>query len=543
MEGFVAGNIQVLVNRALHSHMAQAPTKRQKVTLSQADFDAALEGFKPLAIRNVPLHTAGDLGWSDIGGLTEVKTLLVETLQWPSKYPVLFSSCPLRLRSGLLLYGPPGTGKTLLAGAVAKECCLNFISIKGPELLSKYIGASEQAVRDLFIRAQSAKPCILFFDEFDSIAPKRGHDSTGVTDRVVNQLLTQLDGVEGLQGVYMLGATSRPDLIDPALLRPGRLDKCLFCNIPAKEERHSILQALSHKMCLKEDEERRSILKALTGKMCLNEDVRLDDIADMCEHFTGADFKALLYNAQLQAIHEYTDAERLLGSSLVRIRGSPDTCARFTKPPITISARKSPLSSTSTSPTGPNRALSDNSGDFVEEGRAMAAVTVSLPEARPGPGGDASQMADEPCIDLTTSAETRRTPPKHLDIGDGPGKGGQHKAQSVTFFPKMGHAPAILTPEDEARFLNMVEAIHRRQDQFVPKYDVGQRRASSVLAKPSVMMPVGQHHLLAAAKSMKPSVSASERLRYQAIYDNFVSDRKGDFHTGNQQTGMRTTLA
>ncbi|MEQ2168003.1 hypothetical protein GOODEAATRI_009904, partial [Goodea atripinnis] len=124
------------------------------------------------------------------------------------------------------------TGKTLLIRAVAKDSGMNFISIKGPELLSKYIGASEQGVRDVFQRAQAAKPCILFFDEFDSLAPRRGHDSTGVTDRVVNQLLTELDGVEGLQGVYVLAATSRPDLIDPALLRPGRLDKSLYCPLP-----------------------------------------------------------------------------------------------------------------------------------------------------------------------------------------------------------------------------------------------------------------------------------------------------------------------
>ncbi|XP_076453635.1 peroxisomal ATPase PEX1-like isoform X2 [Babylonia areolata] len=544
-EGFVARDLQVLVNRALHSHLAQLPAESKSVTLVQADFEAALDGFKPLAIRNVPLHTSGELGWSDIGGLEKVKASIVETLQWPSKYPQLFASCPLRLRSGLLLYGPPGTGKTLLAGAVAKECCLNFISIKGPELLSKYIGASEQAVRDLFIRAQSAKPCILFFDEFDSIAPKRGHDSTGVTDRVVNQLLTQLDGVEGLQGVYMLAATSRPDLIDPALLRPGRLDKCLFCNIPDQEER-------------------RSILKALTLRMCLCEDVSLDDIADMCEHFTGADFKALLYDAQLQVIHEYTDAERVLGTSLVRIKGSPDYCSRA---PITIAPRRSTsTTTTAVSPTTNStsiplkRILSEGVGDeksVVEDGRVMAAVTVPVPVPMPvsvpvpGPGGDAPAVMEEACVEVCKTPETLRcAPPNHLEISDGQWAAGQPKAQTVMFFPKMGDAPAILTPEDEARFLNMVETIHRRQDQFAPKYSnslglsgSGRRRASSVLAKPSVMMPVGQRHLLAAAKSMKPSVSASERLRYQAIYDSFVSGRQGDFHTGSEETGMRATLA
>lgn len=197
----------------------------------------------------------------------------------------------------MLLYGAPGTGKTLLAGAVAKESGMNFISIKGPELLSKYIGASEQAVRDVFQRAQAAKPCILFFDEFDSLAPRRGHDSTGVTDRVVNQLLTQLDGVEGLQGVYVLAATSRPDLIDPALMRPGRLDKALYCPPPDQEARLEILQAL-------------------TSSLALATDVDLEQIAITTESFTGADLKALLYNAQLEAIHNH------LGPSLLPDLGS-----------------------------------------------------------------------------------------------------------------------------------------------------------------------------------------------------------------------------
>ncbi|XP_045201588.2 peroxisomal ATPase PEX1-like [Mercenaria mercenaria] len=289
-EGFVARDLEFIISRAVHAHIltqGRAVQDDVELDLTQNDFDVALNGFTPASIRNVPLHEAGELGWSDIGGLTDVKETLIETLQWPTKYPALFSNCPLRLRSGLLLYGAPGTGKTLLAGVVAKECGLNFISIKGPELLSKYIGASEQAVRDTFIRAQSAKPCILFFDEFDSIAPRRGHDNTGVTDRVVNQLLTQLDGVEGLDGVYVLAATSRPDLIDQALLRPGRLDKCLHCQLPNKVDR-------------------LHILKALSSRMSLAENIDFDYFAENCHDFTGADFKALLYNAQLEVIHEFT---------------------------------------------------------------------------------------------------------------------------------------------------------------------------------------------------------------------------------------------
>ena len=154
--------------------------------------------------------------------------------------------------------------------------------------MNKYIGASEQSVRDLFLRAEGARPSILFFDEFDAIAPRRGHDSTGVTDRVVNQLLTQLDGVEKVEGVYVLAATSRPDLIDPALLRPGRLDKCLFCDMP-------------------ELEEREDILRVVANKLSLSEDVDLSQVAKMCEGFSGADLQALLYNAQLSSIHGMLD--------------------------------------------------------------------------------------------------------------------------------------------------------------------------------------------------------------------------------------------
>ncbi|XP_027974011.1 peroxisome biogenesis factor 1 isoform X3 [Eumetopias jubatus] len=235
-EGFVARDFTVLVDRAIHAHLShQSISTREELALTTLDFQKALHGFIPVSLRNVNLHKPRDLGWDKIGGLHEVRQILMDTIQLPAKYPELFANLPIRQRTGVLLYGPPGTGKTLLAGVIARESGMNFISVKGPELLSKYIGASEQAVRDIFIRAQAAKPCILFFDEFESIAPRRGHDNTGVTDRVVNQLLTQLDGVEGLQGVYVLAATSRPDLIDPALLRPGRLDKCVYCPPPDQD--------------------------------------------------------------------------------------------------------------------------------------------------------------------------------------------------------------------------------------------------------------------------------------------------------------------
>ncbi|NXG21399.1 PEX1 factor, partial [Grallaria varia] len=284
-EGFVARDFTLLVDRAIHTCVSnQSASDNGELNLSTVDFQRALKDFTPIALRNANLYKPKDLRWDRIGGLKDVKQILMDTIMLPAKYPELFANLPIRQRSGVLLYGAPGTGKTLLAGVVARESGMNFISIKGPELLSKYIGASEQAVRDIFNRAQAAKPCIVFFDEFDSIAPRRGHDNTGVTDRVVNQLLTQLDGVEGLQGVYVLAATSRPDLIDPALLRPGRLDKCLYCPPPDQNSRYEILKALSHSLSLAND-------------------VDFQDLAAKTEQFTGADLKALLYNAQLEAIH------------------------------------------------------------------------------------------------------------------------------------------------------------------------------------------------------------------------------------------------
>ncbi|KAJ5176121.1 uncharacterized protein N7482_001998 [Penicillium canariense] len=289
-DGYMPGDLVLLVararNEALIRSVQDLASESKMITLGSEDFDSALKGFTPASLRNVTL-TSSTTTFSAIGGLFETRKTLLETLQYPTKYAPIFAQCPLRLRSGLLLYGFPGCGKTLLASAVAGECGLNFISVKGPEILNKYIGASEKSVRDLFERAQAARPCILFFDEFDSIAPKRGHDSTGVTDRVVNQLLTQMDGAEGLSGVYVLAATSRPDLIDPALLRPGRLDKSLLCDMPTHADRLDIIRAVSEK--LKADDEVRS---------------RLDDIAARTEGFSGADLQAVVYNAHLEAVHD-----------------------------------------------------------------------------------------------------------------------------------------------------------------------------------------------------------------------------------------------
>ncbi|KAI5950180.1 PEX1 [Candida jiufengensis] len=289
-EGYLPNDLKILCDRIYHQCLSSPTTEEeeQKNVVDSAHVTKALENFVPSSLRGVKLQKSGT-SWSDIGGLTDAKNILLETLEWPTKYAPIFANCPLRLRSGILLYGYPGCGKTLLASAVAGQCGLNFISIKGPEILNKYIGASEQSVRELFERAQAAKPCILFFDEFDSIAPKRGHDSTGVTDRVVNQMLTQMDGAEGLDGVYVLAATSRPDLIDSALLRPGRLDKSVICDMPNYEDR-------------------LDILKSITNKMELSDDVDLNEIAKNTNGFSGADMQGLGYNAYLKAVHVRLEA-------------------------------------------------------------------------------------------------------------------------------------------------------------------------------------------------------------------------------------------
>ena len=271
-EGFYPLDIRHLVEKAVTRHDY----------VSSESLTELIKEFTPISKWGQNLRPPVRKTIDDVGSLEDAKAMLVQTLLWPSKYPGLFSSCGVRTPRGILLYGAPGTGKTLLAEAVSSYTGLNFIQVRGPELLSKYIGASEANVRDLFLRAQSARPCIIFFDEFESLAPRRGQDSTGVTDRVVNQLLTQLDGVEGLEGVWVIAASSRPDLIDPALLRPGRLDRLVLCPLPDRKAR-------------------LEILRVLVRTTSLQEDVQLEEVAGMTNNLTGADLRGLVYTAQLSA--------------------------------------------------------------------------------------------------------------------------------------------------------------------------------------------------------------------------------------------------
>lgn len=296
-EGYVIQDLSMLVNKALFlAYQKKVKNNTDELQFSASCLEEAVDSCVPRDLVNVSLRKNSPHRWHSVGGLSNVKNILTEVLIWPSKYPEVFEQCPLPGEKGVLLYGAPGTGKTLLAAAVAGESGLNFISVKGPELLSKYIGASEEAVRNIFLKAQNAKPCIIFFDEFESLAPRRGHDNTGVTDRVVNQLLTQLDGVEALEGVWILAAASRPDLLDPALLRPGRIGTTIFCPLPDKNDRKLILETLGEKLHFADD-------------------VNLAGVADITEGCTGADLQAVLYAAQMMAYDAVHEEEKTLKSS------------------------------------------------------------------------------------------------------------------------------------------------------------------------------------------------------------------------------------
>ncbi len=254
-----------------------------KITVKREDFFSALREMQPSALREV-LVEKPDVHWSDIGGLEDVKRELQEAVEWPLKYADVFDYMDTALPKGVLLYGPPGTGKTMMAKAVATESEANFINVKGPEFLSKWVGESEKAVRETFRKARQAAPCVIFMDEIDSIAPTRGGEGDShVTERVISQLLTEIDGMQSLNNVIVIAATNRPDILDPALLRPGRFDRIVKVGMPDLEAR-------------------KQILHIHTDRKPLADDVDLDKLAEKTEGFTGADLAALTNEAVMLAI-------------------------------------------------------------------------------------------------------------------------------------------------------------------------------------------------------------------------------------------------
>jgi len=253
-----------------------------KLEVTMDDFMNALLEIEPSGMRDAIVQIP-NVKWEDVGGLEEAKRKLMEGVEWPLKYPKTYESLGLEPPKGVLLYGPPGCGKTMLAKAVANETNANFIAIKGPEILSKWVGESERAVRKVFRKARQMAPAIILFDEIDSIAVKRGTDSSKVADRVLNQLLTELDGIENLRGVVVLAATNRPDLLDPSMLRPGRFDTFIYLPLPNEETR-------------------KKILEVHTSKIPLAKDVDLGEIAKKTENFTGADLAALVREAVMTEV-------------------------------------------------------------------------------------------------------------------------------------------------------------------------------------------------------------------------------------------------
>lgn len=264
-----------------------------KLKINYSDFLEALKFVRPSAMREVLVETP-NVNWDLVGGLDEVKRELREAVEWPIKHSESFKRMGIRPSKGILLYGPPGTGKTLLAKAVAKESEANFIQVKGPSLLSMWVGKSEEGMRKVFERARQVAPCIVFFDEIDSLAGRRGDDhGTKVTERVLNQMLAEMDGIEAVNDVLVIGATNRPDMLDPAILRPGRFDKILLVNAPEESGRENILKIHTKDMPIK------------------NKEALVKEIAKKTDGYTGADLEALAREAALLSLRENMQAEEV----------------------------------------------------------------------------------------------------------------------------------------------------------------------------------------------------------------------------------------
>lgn len=277
---------RILPNIDLSTGNIPSETLRQ-IIVTMKDFMDVIKEMEPSAMREVFVEIP-DISWNDIGGLAFIKQEMQEAVEWPLKYQGIFTYADAMPPKGILLYGPPGTGKTLMAKAAANESEANFISIKGPELLSKWVGESEKGVREIFRKARQAAPCIIFFDEIDAIAPKRGGDfgDSHVTERLISQLLTELDGLEILTNVVVIGATNRPDIVDPALLRPGRFDRLLYVPPPDRDSRVQIL-------------------KIHIKKKPLDETVDIEKLADQTDGYTGADIASLSSAAVMLALREH----------------------------------------------------------------------------------------------------------------------------------------------------------------------------------------------------------------------------------------------
>ncbi|TGC09714.1 CDC48 family AAA ATPase [Methanolobus halotolerans] len=288
------------------------PEFMEKLIVTRKDFDDALKNIEPSAMREVFVEVPS-VKWDDIGGLENAKQELAEAVEWPLKFPELFDAVGTRPPRGIMLFGPPGTGKTMLAKAVATESEANFISIKGPELLSKYIGESERAVRETFRKAKQAAPTVIFFDEIDAMASERGSSTDAhASERVVSQILTEIDGVEELKDVVIVAATNRPDIVDPALLRPGRFDRLIYVRPPDKKGREKIFRIhLSNKP--------------------LADDVNVRELSEMTDSYVGSDIEAICREASMLALREVVTPGVSREEIKTRIKGIKVTSEHFRK--------------------------------------------------------------------------------------------------------------------------------------------------------------------------------------------------------------------
>jgi transitional endoplasmic reticulum ATPase len=291
---------KVLPDMKLEGDEPMSPKFLEKLIIHHKDFIDALKVVRPSAMREVLVETP-NVSWNDVGGLDKVKEELIESVEWPLKYRESYERMGIRPSKGILLYGPPGTGKTLLAKAVAKESEANFIQVKGPSLLSMWVGKSEEGVRKIFERARQVAPCVIFFDEIDALAGKRGIEmGTKVTERVLNQLLAEMDGITDMKDILVIAATNRPDMLDSAILRPGRFDKILLVNAPSDEGRLMVLRIHTKNMPLGD------------GKKLYDEKERekmLKEISKVTEGYTGADLEGLAREAALIALRESISAK------------------------------------------------------------------------------------------------------------------------------------------------------------------------------------------------------------------------------------------
>ncbi|KAK4325030.1 hypothetical protein Pmani_004341 [Petrolisthes manimaculis] len=571
-------------------------------TITTQDVEAALEGYTPLALRGVTLSEDSKNTLLEVGGLKEAQRTLEETLAWPARYPQLLGQVKMRLRSGVLLYGPPGSGKTLLAHTVAATCKLNFITVKGPELLSKYIGASEAAVRDSFERASQARPCVLFFDEFESVGGVRGKDSTGVTDRVVNQLLTQLDGAEEVAGVCVLAATSRPDLIDPALLRPGRLDKCVLCPLPCESDRCEILQVLAK-------------------GMPLGEVIDWMQVAQLTPNLSGADLQSLLATAQVIVAQETLGAELYQGVisnqqdykdiGIEDVQENEDCISQEKISPhdkdqnfIQLEKDQCGISHyDSTLHTDIKDTFIDSQGELAvgHSEDAMIKQKISMQHLHPhnqtkyphAPTSDSSpnDVRDNSSERNSTGSSRKERSLKHgnsVSTASGVNSertGAKPKTRSVVQEQvviekeknKVKYSPVRVnvldenvTVLDEDRWSTIQELPEDTNEQYMEDTIVDEYQHSSppaIITRSSTsngmhkenksnttfqdspnQLPtqepdfkVYRRHIDAALKEVRPSVSAEDRLRYERLYATFKQSREGSF--GQPTPGKRATLA